>query len=46
MDPCTRRRSLVLTGLGKLTVFLNKWLPGLTDKLVLNNFRKEEAYPG
>ena len=41
-----RRRSLVLTGLGKLTVFLNKWLPGLTDKLVLNNFRKEEAYPG
>ena len=41
-----RRRHLVLTGLGKLTVFLNKWLPGLTDKLVLNNFRKEEAYPG
>ena len=41
-----RRRSLVLTGLGRLTVFLNKWLPGLTDRLVLNNFRKEEAYPG
>jgi dehydrogenase/reductase SDR family protein 7B len=38
-----RRRTLVLTGQGKLTVFLNKWLPGLTDKLVLNNFRKEEG---
>ncbi|QJX49096.1 SDR family oxidoreductase [Hymenobacter taeanensis] len=37
-----RRRDLVLTGQGKLTVFLNKWLPGLTDKLVLNHFRKEE----
>jgi dehydrogenase/reductase SDR family protein 7B len=36
-----RRRTLVLTGQGKLTVFLNKWLPGLTDKLVLANFRKE-----
>lgn len=40
-----RRRSLVLTGQGKLTVFLNKWLPGLTDKLVLNHFQKEEKYP-
>lgn len=38
-----RRRTLVLTGQGKLTVFLNKWLPGLTDKLVLANFRKEEG---
>ena len=37
-----RRRSLVLTRQGKLTVFLNKWLPGLADKLVLNHFRKEE----
>ena len=36
-----RRRELVLTGQGKLTVFLNKWLPGLTDKLVLNHFKKE-----
>ncbi|AMJ66334.1 SDR family oxidoreductase [Hymenobacter sp. PAMC 26628] len=36
-----RRRTLVLTGQGKLTVFLNKWLPGLMDKLVLANFRKE-----
>ncbi len=38
-----RQRSLVLTAQGKLTVFLNKWLPGLTDKLVLANFRKEEG---
>jgi short-subunit dehydrogenase len=37
-----RRRDLVLTGQGKLTVLLNKLLPGLTDKLVLNHFRKEE----
>ena len=37
-----RRRDLVLTSQGKLTVFLNKLLPGLTDKLVLNHFRKEE----
>ncbi|WP_426492485.1 SDR family oxidoreductase [Hymenobacter sp. 102] len=37
-----RRRDLVLTSTGKLTVFLNKWLPGLADKLVLNHFRKEE----
>jgi len=38
-----RRRSLVLTSQGKLTVFLNKWLPALTDKLVLKHFRKEEG---
>ncbi|WP_375416060.1 SDR family oxidoreductase [uncultured Hymenobacter sp.] len=39
-----RRRSLVLTNQGRLTVFLNKWLPGLTDKLVLRHFQKEEGY--
>jgi len=39
-----RRRTLVLTTQGKLTVFLNKWLPAaVMDKLVLNNFRKEEG---
>lgn len=38
-----RQRDFVLTGEGKLVVFLNKWLPGLVDKLVLNNFRKEEG---
>lgn len=38
-----RQRTMVLTGEGKLVVFLNKWLPGLMDKLVLSNFRKEEG---
>lgn len=38
-----RERTMVLTSQGKLTVFLNKWLPGLTDRLVLNNFQKEEG---
>jgi len=38
-----RQRSFVLTGEGKLVVFLNKWLPGLMDKMVLKNFRKEEG---
>ena len=38
-----RRRTLVLTGQGKLTVFLNKWLPGLADRLMLQYFQKEEA---
>ena len=38
-----RQRSMVLTTQGKFVVFLNKWLPGLADKLVLNNFRKEEG---
>ena len=38
-----RQRTLTLTGQGKLTVWLNKLLPGLADKLVLNHFRKEEG---
>jgi dehydrogenase/reductase SDR family protein 7B len=38
-----RQRGFVLTSEGKLVVFLNKWLPGLMDKMVLNNFRKEEG---
>ncbi len=37
-----RKRTIVLTGQGKLVVFLNKLLPGLSDKLVLGHFRKEE----
>ncbi|WP_400190361.1 SDR family oxidoreductase [Hymenobacter sp. B81] len=41
-----RRPTLVLTGKGKLTVFLNKWLPaGLMDRLVLKEFRKEKDSP-
>lgn len=40
-----RRRSLVLTTQGKLTIFLNKWLPGLMDKLVYNTLAKEHDSP-
>lgn len=37
-----RKRTLVMTGQGKLTVWLNKLLPALTDKLVFNHFTKEK----
>lgn len=37
-----RKRTLVMTGQGKLTVWLNKLLPGLADKLVFNHFTKEK----
>ena len=40
-----RKRDLVMTTQGKLTVFLNKWLPSLTDRLVLNHFKKEKGSP-
>lgn len=38
----TRARTLVMTGQGKLTVFLNKFLPALLDKLVYNTIAKEK----
>jgi len=38
-----RKRRLVLTRQGKLTVFLNKWLPDWMDSMVLNHFKKEEG---
>ncbi len=37
-----RSRTLIMTGQGKLTVFLNKFLPGLLDKLVYNTIAKEK----
>lgn len=40
-----RKRDLVMTFQGKLTVFLNKWLPGLTDKIVYNVMAKEKDSP-
>lgn len=40
-----RKRDLVLTSQGKLTVFLNKWLPGFMDKMVFNHFAKEKDSP-
>lgn len=40
-----RRRSIVMTTQGKLTVWLNKLLPGLMDKMVFNHFAKEPGSP-
>ena len=40
-----RKRTLVLTIQGKFVVFLNKWLPGLADRLVYNVMRKEANSP-
>lgn len=40
-----RKRELVLTTQGKITVFLNKWLPSLMDKLVYNTLAKEKDSP-
>ena len=37
-----RKRTLVIGGQGKLTVWLNKLLPALADKLVFNHFTKEK----
>ncbi|RZK81268.1 MAG: SDR family oxidoreductase [Pedobacter sp.] len=37
-----RKRTLVITGQGKLTVWLNKLLPALADKLVFKHFTKEK----
>jgi len=37
-----RARTLVMTGQGKLMVFLNKFLPGLVDRLVFNTIAKEK----
>lgn len=37
-----RKRTLIMTGQGKLTVWINKLLPGLADKLVFNHFTKEK----
>ncbi|KAA9356611.1 SDR family oxidoreductase [Larkinella humicola] len=40
-----RKRDLILTFQGKLTVFLNKWIPGLMDRLVYNTLAKEKDSP-
>ncbi len=40
-----RKKILILTMQGKFTVFLNKWLPGLTDKLVYNVMAREANSP-
>ena len=40
-----RKRSIVMTGQGKLTVWLNKLFPALADKLVYKHFLKEPGSP-
>ena len=40
-----RKRDIVLTTQGKLAVFLNKWIPGLMDKIVYNVMAKEPDSP-
>lgn len=42
-DAITRKkRDLVLTGLGKFTVWMSRFFPGLTDRLVYKRFAKEQ----
>lgn len=40
-----RRKYIIMTTQGKMTVFLNKWFPGLMDKMVYNVMAKEEDSP-
>lgn len=40
-----RKRTIVLTNQGKLTVFLNKFLPKRLDKMVYDHMAKEEDSP-
>ena len=40
-----RKRDLVLTSQGKMTVFLNKWFPSFMDKMVYNHMAKEVDSP-
>ncbi|MBV7529459.1 SDR family oxidoreductase [Chitinophaga sp. sic0106] len=40
-----RKRTLVLTTQGKLTVLLSKLIPGILDGIVFNHFRKEPGSP-
>ena len=41
----SKKKTLILTFQGKLTVFLNKWLNGFMDNLVYNNLKKEKNSP-
>lgn len=40
-----RKKFLTLTAQGKFTVFMNKWLPGVMDRLVYNVMAKEADSP-
>ena len=41
----SKKKTLVLTSQGKLTVLLNKWFPGFMDKMVYNHMAKEPDSP-
>lgn len=40
-----KKRYLILTPVGKITIFINKWFPGLADKLAYNFIKKEPGSP-
>ena len=40
-----RKRTVILTSQGKMTVFLNKLFPKFMDRMVFNHFRKEPDSP-
>ena len=40
-----RKRDIIMTRDGKLTVFLNKFFPGMMDKVVFNHMAKEPDSP-
>lgn len=40
-----KKKTLVLTFQGKLTVFLNKWMNSFLDKMVYNTLKKEKDSP-
>jgi dehydrogenase/reductase SDR family protein 7B len=40
-----RKKYIIMTAQGKMTVFLNKWFPGMMDKIVYNVMAKEENSP-
>lgn len=40
-----RKRELILTSKGRWTVFLNKWLPAMTDRIVYKILSKEKNSP-
>ncbi len=40
-----RKRDLILTSDGKLTVLLSKFFPSLLDKIVFNHMAKEPGSP-
>ena len=41
----SRKKHLVLTTQGKLTVWMNKWFPGFMDQVVYDHLAKEEDSP-